>query len=129
MTDPLRPFADIIRSLWRARTQTNGKPAVASTATASGVRASMEAARGRRTAPSLQSQLKTRVAACNGASRSRLRETFVETVLLWELGEELAPDPAFGEMVMQVSEQLASDPAICARLDQMLDRLSSAPTG
>jgi hypothetical protein len=78
-------------------------------------------------ARSLQSHLKSRIAACSGASRERLREAFVETVLLWELGEQLAPDPGFGEMVTHVSEQLAADPAIGARLDQLLARLSASP--
>lgn len=126
MTDPLRPFADIIRALWRSRTQANSAPATSSTAAAPAVRASVDAARARRPARSLPSHLKSRIAACSGASRARLRETFVETVLLWELGEQLAPDPAFIELVTQVSAQLASDPAVGSRLDQLLEKLSAA---
>jgi hypothetical protein len=56
-----------------------------------------------------------------------MREAFVETVLLWELGDHLAPDPAFGEMVANVSEQIASDPAIGERLTRVLTRLATDP--
>ena len=129
MTDPLRPFAEIIRTLWRSRTQTNKAPAPTSQATASAARVPAGAVRAQAPARSLQSHLKARIAACSGASSARLRETFVETVLLWELGEQLAPDPAFNEMVTHVSEQLGADPAVGARLDQLLARLSATPPG
>jgi hypothetical protein len=128
MTDPLRPFANIIRTLWRSRTQANGTPTAANQAATSA--ASMPpgaAARARTPGRTLQSHLKARIAACSGANSTRLRETFVETVLLWELGDELAPDPGFGEMVSHVSEQLATDPAVAARLDQLLARLAAQP--
>jgi hypothetical protein len=56
-----------------------------------------------------------------------MREAFVETVLLWELGEQLAPDPDFAEMVTTVSDQLAADPRIGERLNRALQQLASEP--
>lgn len=52
-----------------------------------------------------------------------MRETFVETVLLWELGEHLAQDPSFGEMVERISQQLALDSTLSGRLHELLLRL------
>jgi hypothetical protein len=52
-----------------------------------------------------------------------MREVFVETTLLWELGEHLARDPAFTEMVARVSGQLQADPAVMQRLHRLLIRL------
>jgi hypothetical protein len=127
MTDPLRPFAAIIRTLWHSRAQAGTTPGAASEAAAASVRTPPPAERALPPPRSLQSHLRARIAACNGASRARLRETFVETVLLWELGEQLAPDPGFGEMVTHVSEQLGADPAIGARLDQLIAGLSASP--
>jgi hypothetical protein len=50
----------------------------------------------------------------------------VETVLLWELGEQLARDPEFGEMVSRVSGQLGSDPAVAQNLHGLLVKLATA---
>jgi hypothetical protein len=120
MTDPLRPFADLIRTLWLAKTQRAG------TATRKATPSAPEKA-GAQRARSLRSQLKARVNASRAAGPARMREAFVETVLLWELGEQLAPDPSFGEMVASVSEQLAADPAVGERLNRALTRLAADP--
>jgi len=124
MTDPLRPFADMIRSLWLAKAQGNGKargmqstPAAATAARAEGPQT--------KPARSFRAQLKARVSASRASGPARMREVFVETVLLWELGEQLAPDPAFGEMVTTVSDQLASDPVVGERLNRALQRLTA----
>jgi len=56
----------------------------------------------------------------------QIREKFVETVLLWELGDHLAHDPAFGEVVTHVSQQLAADPVVSRKLDGLLVQLAQA---
>jgi hypothetical protein len=119
VTDPLRPFAQLIRALWHGRTQRtadNGATANHSPPTAD--------ARAPGEGVSLQTRLVSRIASIDAGNASRMRETFVETVLLWELGEHLAQDPAFGEMVERVSQQLALDPAVSAQLHELLLRLS-----
>ncbi|MEJ1964233.1 MAG: hypothetical protein WDO56_22880 [Gammaproteobacteria bacterium] len=121
MTDPLRPFADMIRSLWLARLQAKG----ATQASSKGKTGAEAPAP--RPGRSFRSQLKARVSASRAAGPARMREAFVEAVLLWELGEQLAPDPAFGEMVTTVSEQIASDPMVGERLHRALQRLAEEP--
>jgi hypothetical protein len=119
MTDPLRPFADMIRALWLARTQ--GKSAARAQNAAPVRTDSPRPGRAR----SFRSQLRARVAASSNAGPARMREVFVETILLWELGEQLAPDPDFAGMVTTVSEQVASDPALAERLNHVLRELAA----
>jgi hypothetical protein len=121
MTDPLRPFADMIRALWLARTKNPGVTGSSASAKTGAVNSVSRRVR------SLRSHVKSRVAACSGLGSARMREAFVEAVLVWELGEELARDSAFGEMVANVSEQLASDPAVGERLNRALTRLAADP--
>jgi len=63
------------------------------------------------------------------ANPARLRQVFVETVLLWELGEQLARDAEFAEMVGRVSEQLGSEPVVAQNLHGLLLRLAAAGRG
>ena len=118
MTDPLRPFADIIRALWNKRTQSASR----SSAPTNFARADFAVAEA---AESLRSRLISRINRNDSRNISRMRETFVETVLLWELGEHLNRDPGLGEMVTRVAEQLGSDPAVGERLDGLLLQLAS----
>lgn len=122
MTDPLRPFADMIRSLWLAKAQ--GKSQSQSHGNAKEVQQRALAPQPK-PARSFRAQLKARVSASSAGGAARMREVFVETVLLWELGEQLAPDPAFGEMVTTVSDQLASDPVVGERLNRALQQLTA----
>jgi hypothetical protein len=110
VTDPLRPFQQLIRSLWRERTE--------------GVKRSSPPATAKKTAPLLESRLKARIGGLDPGNAGQLRQAFVETVLLWELGEQLSQDPAFGDMAARVSEQLAADPAVADNLNQMLSRFA-----
>jgi|GEM_PF-1987186 len=126
MTDPLRPFADAIRSLWSARARaTPETSASARTTSTTNVRAPGTDAQAQRSSRSLESRLKARISAQPGIGAAKLREVFVETVLLWELGEQLAPDPAFSEMVAQVADQLAANSAVSERLNRALARLAT----
>jgi len=73
----------------------------------------------------LQSRLSARIAGIGTDNPARLRRAFVETVLLRELGENLARDPEFGALVAQVCEQLESQPAVAQNLHELLVRLAA----
>jgi hypothetical protein len=77
----------------------------------------------------LQSRLSAQIAGIDTANPARLRHVFVETVLLWELGEQLARDPEFAEMVSRVCEQLGSDPTVAQNLHGQLVKLAAARRG
>lgn len=115
MTDPLRPFAQIIRSLWRGRIGPAERahplqPSSQQTANAD---------------ESLQSQLSARIAGMDRDNAAHLRQAFVETVLLRELGDNLARDPEFGALVTRVCEQLESQPPVARNLHQLLAKLAT----
>jgi hypothetical protein len=125
MTDPLRPFTQAIRSLWGSRaraTQGNGEASPTAPSAASGT--AQRAASGRSPGETLRSRLKTRITQLDGSDPRKMREAFVETVLLWELGEHLAPDPEFHDLVARVFEQLETDAEVGDRLHQVLMRMS-----
>ena len=56
---------------------------------------------------------------------AQARQVFVESVLMAELGEQLATDPAFSALVQRVSQQLDSDAKLSARLDVLLKRVAA----
>jgi hypothetical protein len=125
MTDPLRPFTQAIRSLWGSRARTTQGNADASPASAATARGSAQrAASSRSPGETLRTRLKTRITQLDGTDPRKMREAFVETVLLWELGEHLAPDPEFHELVARVFEQIETDPEVGDRLHQVLMRIS-----
>lgn len=109
----------MIRALWYGRTQRT-----AGGGTASNRGSPAADARKPAEGETLQSRLVARIRSIDAGNASRMRETFVETVLLWELGEQLAKDPAFGEMVTRVSQQLELDSAVSGRLHLLLSRLA-----
>jgi len=118
--DPLRPFTDLIRSLSRTaaprRAEASGTQAQATPACAD----QAESAATPGAPSSLHERLRAQSAQLAAASPRRMRELFVETVLALELGEGLARDPAFAEVVGRVAEQLGDDPRIATRLEQVL---------
>jgi hypothetical protein len=127
MTDPLRPFTQTIRSLWRFRTR--GARDVTSspgTSAASAMAASTDARPpASRAGETLQSRLKSRLAAIDRHDVKQMREAFVETVLRWEIGDQLAMNAGLAEVVARVSEQLTTDPAVVERLQELLLEISA----
>jgi hypothetical protein len=122
MTDPLRPFTQAIHALWRARARRSG-----STTDSTGGGVAMRAgarSRAESAGETLHSRLRSRISALDGRDPKKMREVFVKTVLIWELGEKLAPDPGFAEVVARVSEQLAADSNVGDRLHQLLRELA-----
>lgn len=123
--DPLRPFLSLVRSLWtgtasaKAANRAEAATFPRSSTAAGAVVASQPIER------RLHSQLNA-LTAPGAWSAQRAREVFVRQVLLNELGDELAVDPAFVELVMKVSGQLGSDPRISARLDELLRELAAS---
>lgn len=116
--DPIRPFADLIRSLRASRKQaTQNRPLEGGTSDSPrDIEASASAA-----APQpLEHALRGRLPAVAQWDERRAREIFVEHALSRELDAGLATDPAFADLVANVSELIAQQPHISARLDTLL---------
>jgi len=111
--------------MWRAR-----RPEVARTNRGEAVTRAGDQPRsaGAAEAPeTLRSRLRSRIVNVGTADPRRARETFVEAVLGWELGEDLARDPAFGEMVRRLSEHIEGEPRLNSRLQELLQDLAREP--
>ena len=125
--DPLRPFAGLIRTLWKSTTpSTTQKDALASAATTSAEEAQSETAAALEET-TLRTQIRARLRRI-GLNDPRLaREVFVETVLTTELGENLSRDPGFTDMVKRVAEHIAADARLEDRLHSLLRSLAEEP--
>jgi hypothetical protein len=116
--DPLRPFAHLIRSLW-----TGKRPAAGTAGATQGTGAQHSHAVA--ASASVANRLQTRLATLQQWNGERARELFVEHILLMELGEDLALDPAFADLVQRVCSQLATEPGVGARLDELLQQVAA----
>lgn len=124
--DPLKPFANLIRSLWSGTQRASRASGGARTALGS----SEERSQAPAVAASAQvnARLQARLASLREWNSERARELFVEHALLLEFGSDLAHDPTFAELVRRVSAQLATEPALGARLDRLLQDLAASRT-
>jgi hypothetical protein len=122
--DPLRPFAGLIRTLWKSSTpSTTQKDALAPASTANTEEAQSETAAALEES-TLRTQIRARLRRI-GLNDPRLaREVFVETVLTTELGENLSRDPAFTDMVKRVAEHIGADTRLGERLHSLLRSLA-----
>jgi hypothetical protein len=119
--DPLRPFTNLLRSLWTGSTRSAARSDGARQAQSSGAQQAQATAA---LAP-VTARLQARLATLHEWNSARARELFVEHVLLMEFGVDLARDPTFADLVRRVSTHLDAAPALAARLDQLLQALAA----
>lgn len=122
--DPLRPFTNLIRSLWVSKSDQARRTGAGTAGESAGIAPASIA--GVAPARAVTSRLQLRLSALTEWNSNRARELFVESILLNELGEDLSGDPGFTDLVGKVSAYLASEPRISARLDQVLRELLAA---
>jgi hypothetical protein len=115
--DPLRPFADLVRSLWGSRT--GPTPRTESTGQVRRLDQQQPTAVAGPT-DDLRTRLRARLSQAGLADAGRARETFVEVVLAWELGDRVQGDPAFADIVKTVANRIAERPQLCGRLHELL---------
>lgn len=123
MVDPLGPFVTLIRSLSRRKASATGSASSAASVDTNA--APHGAARTTGSSTDLRTKLRSRLVEVGIEDPDRARQTFVETVLLSQLGDELARDPAFGDLVAQVADQLRSDRELRTRLSELIERLAT----
>jgi hypothetical protein len=121
--DPLRPFADLVRSLWGNRSTPT--PRTDSTAPS---RASSEQQSRAAIDPTdeLRTRLRARLTQAGLSDPGRAREVFVEVVLTWELGDRALTDPTFATVVKAVADRINQRPQLSGRLQELLVTLTQA---
>src|SRR5262245_55519463 len=120
MVDSIRPFAALIRTLSRKKVQAAtdaAQPASVGDTGSGGPAAAMDEGQ------QLESRLRARLADLSREGNEDASHTFVETVLLFQLGDELARDPSFADVVTKVSRQLQADAQTRAKLTQLIEDL------
>ena len=120
--DPLRPFANLIRSLWTGSKRSPMRAADGAQPAQSGAGQQTQATAG---SMPISATLQSRLATLREWNSARARELFVEHILLAEFGSDLARDPTFADLVRRVSAQLEAQPTLGARLDQLLQGLAA----
>jgi hypothetical protein len=123
--DPLKPFTNLIRSLGIGKRPAVREPGSATARRVEGTNADAQPVA---SSGPVSARLQSRLAALQQWDGDTARQVFVEHILLVELGEGLARDPAFGDLVQRVSAQLGSEPTVRARLDQLLRELAAGKT-
>jgi hypothetical protein len=125
--DPLRPFAGLIRTLWKSTTaSTNQKDALTSASTTSAEEAQSETAAAL-AETTMRTQIRARLKLIGLNDPQLAREVFVETILTTELGENLSRDPGFTDMVKRLAEHIAADSRLGDRLHSLLRSLAEEP--
>jgi hypothetical protein len=116
--DPLRPFTDLVRSLWGNRTALT--PRTESTGQARRLDEQPPPGTVVGATEDLRTRLRARLSQTGLADAGRAREIFVEVVLAWELGERVQGDPAFAGIVKMVAERIAERAELRGRLQGVL---------
>ena len=121
--DPLRPFAGLIRTLWKSGTAATTQRDAPSAASATNPEQTQNAAAEALEEATLRGQIRARLVRIGLSDPRRAREVFVETVLAAELGEHLLRDPAFTDMVKRVADQIGADARLGGQLQSLLQAL------
>jgi hypothetical protein len=121
MVDSIRPLITLIRTLSRKKLE-RPDGVCEPTGVGGGISGDSRAAAPDRSSQ-LEGRLRARLAAVAIADPDQARHIFVETVLLAEIGDELARDPAFADVVAKVSAQLHADATVRAQLTTLIASL------
>lgn len=115
--DPIKPLGQILRALRSNKTSGNAATSESGVAAAT-VQEQPSSKQPEEKLIRLEALLRMRLA--NGDNQRSARRAFVETVLLSELGEELATDPGFDRLLDQVTDEIAGDRETATELDDYL---------
>lgn len=124
MTDPLRPLVSLLESVSRASSSTGAASSHSSTATSSPAKeknspqASQESPR-----QLFVGRLSARLAGLDRRDHRQIRKAFVEVALLSELGDHLAVDSRFAELIDDVVAIISHDARTVADLDKVLESI------
>jgi hypothetical protein len=123
--DPLRPFSDLIRALWKSGGSRVDRAQRAAAPDPAGPQRRSEASTAAgRELQSLESELAIRLRQIGLADPRRVREIFVETVMARELGLGAPSSPAFTELAQRVADRIGSHARLSARLHTLLAALA-----
>ncbi|HXS22554.1 MAG TPA: hypothetical protein VN735_15080 [Steroidobacteraceae bacterium] len=124
--DPLRPFSDLIRSLWKSSTARvqRAQGGTGASRTSPQSTAPLEAESG---SLSLRSEIRSRIRQIGLSDPRRVREVFVETVIARELGLGTSHAADLTEIAERVAARIGSHSELSDRLHTLLVALAEDP--
>jgi uncharacterized membrane-anchored protein YjiN (DUF445 family) len=117
LIDPSHRLSDLLRSQVAALRERGGT-ARRSSVSAAGAASARDAA-------SIAADRVRALSPDDPQRKETALRVFLESVLLQELGTELANDPSFPEMLQSVQAQMRSDPQISAAADELTEMLAA----
>lgn len=126
--DPLRPFSDLIRALWKSNAaRVQRAPGTAEARQASPERTDEGVMAADSAYVPLTSQVRARVRQVGLRDPKRAREVFVETVIARELGLGATHAADVAELAERVAAQIGAHPTLSDRLHVLLTELAENP--
>lgn len=122
MTDPIRPFINLVESIASTTATQKSREAAAQGAIA---KPSRQNSSNSNAALSFTERLKTRLSVIDRKDRRMRRQVFIEVALLTELGEQLAMDHALSDLIEKVSSLIAANDTMVTDLDAALDKVDA----
>ena len=122
--DPLRPFANIVRTLLTQRVRKTTPVDRTQKARQSDQQPPDTVERHLDAGSRLEKILKERLTQAEPASPELRQKIFVEVALLHELGDNIAHSSDFPAIAADVASQLSTHPELQNRLDSLLQALS-----
>jgi hypothetical protein len=122
--DPLRPFSDLIRALWKSNARRVDRPGGVSASQAMQAEQPAEkTAAGETGLVALKSEVRARLGPVGLSDKRRAREVFVEAVMARELGLGSGHDQEFSNVARRVAARIGSHPRLSERLHVILTAL------
>ena len=122
-TDPIQGFNAIVQALRQrlARRREQVETGAAGPSTP----ASPPRTRQKASVDDLRVQIAKRLAGLSPEERrsKRGRQVFLESVLVWEFGDEITTDPAFGRLTAEIQQAIEQEAAVSASFADLLESL------
>ena len=122
MVDPLNPFTSLVRTLATKRSDKAQRAEKSNPTQPKKLHDDKKAEPPDRTAV-LKARLRSKLGAIDVENSATARTAFVETVLLWQFGDEIGSDPGFPEMVATVADQIGGDESLDSELGSLMRSL------
>lgn len=127
--DPVNGINQLMALLKRQLAERNERSAGSTTGTQlSRSRQPTHRAPAKVTVDEIQRRIGQRLKSIASAERSGPLGTqiFIESVLVWEFGDDILNDPGFGDFVASVRETMSHDPDLQHSLERLLERLATS---
>ena len=122
-TDPVQGLNALVEAM--RRRMANRREKVASSATSTASTPSPATPQRKADIQDLKTQIAKRLAGLSPEERrsKRGQQVFLESVLVWEFGDEITADPAFAQLTAEIQQAIENESSVSDRFGAMLESL------